>query len=424
MAFQFSLTPNSDGSLDGNFPNGDKPATAPGLLTLSDVVYAGAFRYNGNQFGGQDLTFSDKSTIAYNASTGNMLITSSGLSNTKYFGEFDIPALSTSLTLTDLNIAANTQPFVNVLDNIPVNPADDDDGSGTTIYGMFERNGKILTNFARYYDNFPFNDYIACVKPDSTDISNPADVAGGFLYTSGQKAAIWASEIPAAWQGRLGGTHICGSSSGTSRGILARYSVGPSAHVFDPDDLLDPVPVAGTTITTTPILDYSYPNALGVTNPANIDNEVFQAGFTWNLATETNYGFIVPGTDTYAVFGHQAGFNSGLGYKLRNPGESPTDLGDFDAVDPLDYRNIYMFFDANDLERVKNGEIQPYEVVPYEWGTFDVPFGGTPASGINTISGGTFDPVSGRLYLNLIYADTSQGFASALPLTVAFTFNT
>ena len=36
----------------------------------------------------------------------------------------------------------------------------------------------------------------------------------------------------------------------------------------------------------------------------------------WNFLSEAVYGFIVPGTSTFAVFGSSGGVNSGIGYKL------------------------------------------------------------------------------------------------------------
>lgn len=436
----------NDGSLEKYFTGGAPAGWSLGalgspsnrLLTLSNIQYAGAFRLDANRHGATEydrLNYQNKVIIGINNTTGNMLVTGAGEANTQNFGEFEIPALSTSTNLTDLNIAANTQDFVNVINQLPLNTPDsgvsggapyDDDANGISIYGLFEKDNKIIFHYSRYYDNADglnntFSDEVIGVKGNATDISGANDTSGAFLYDNGQKCCGWISPIPAEHQAALGGEHLAGFSNGTSRGILSRHSIGPSAYVVDLDDILNPIPANGSTIATEVCMDFSYPNAMGISDTTGIDDTLLEAGRIWNNATESNYGFIVPGTDTYLVVGHQAGYNSGLSYKARS-GSSQTDWGDYDANQPDDYRNVYYMFDVNDLIAAKNGQMNPHDIMPYEWGTLDVPFDGSPEAGIKKLSGATFDPATGRLYVSLTYADNSQGQLSAQPLICAYTF--
>jgi hypothetical protein len=360
-----------------------------------------------------------------NNTTGNLLVTGLGDGNVKNFGEFDIPALSTSLTITDLNIAASTQDFTNVIDNLPLNTSDEDDINGVTLFGLFEKDNKIIFNYARYYDNADggsntISQEVCGVKEDATDITDTSEVKGAFEYDNGNLGCGWISPIPAAWQAALGGTHISGFSSGTTRAIISRLSLGPSAYVMDPDDLINPIPANGTQISTTTLMEFPYPNSMGVNNPANVDSELSSAGSIWNFISETNYGFIVPGTDTYLCIGFDGGFNSGVGYKLRN-NTTGVDTGDWDAVDPNDYRNIYMMFDVNDLVDAKNGVINPYDIVPYEMGEISIPYGGSQQT-LKRVSGATYDTATGRLYIALLDVDGTQGQLSNQPIIVAYTF--
>jgi len=412
---------NQGDRLNGRYPDGDEPA-GNGLLQLGDINYAGAFRLDGNQHGAtafDQLSYQEKVIIAMNNTTGNLLVTGSGESNTKNFGEFEIPTLSTSTTLTDLNIGASTQDFVNVIDQLPLNTADPDDGNGITLYGMLEKGGKIIFNYARYYDTYNggTSPETVGVVSDSTDLAN-STITGAYEYDVSNRACGWMSEIPAEWQVALGGETITGFSSGASRGILGRLSVGPSAFVIDTDDLLAPIPANGTVVSTTTLLDFPYPNGMGITNPANITTELWEAGRIWNNISETNYGFIVPGTSTYMCLGFDGGFTSGIGYKLHN-----NNYGDYDAITPTDYRNTYYLFNVNDMVRVKNGELNSYDMLPYASGTFSSPIFGE-GSNDRRISGATYDAATGRLYLAVTNGDDSQGFGFFnQPLFLAYTFD-
>lgn len=413
------------------------------LLQIGDVNYAGAFRLDGNQHGtdpNDQLLYQGKIILGMNNTTGNLLVTGLGTENTKNFGEFDIPTPSMDMTVANLPLAANTQNFVNVLDNLPQNTPDagltgplsdqpyDDDQNGISIYGLFEKDNNVLFHYSRYYDdadgyNNIFSDEVIGVKGNATNISSTSDISGAFLYNTAQKACGWMFEIPDEHKVAFGQDHGIGFSSGTTRGILSRHSVGPSFHTFDLSQLLPTSPADGSTVNSTACMDFGYPNGMGISVPANIETELATAGKMWNFATEVNYGFIVPGSNTYVCFGHRAGYNSGITYKLRN-NTSQTDWGDFDANDPDDYENIIMFFDVADILDGKNGVVNPYDIQPYYIEPISIPFGGSGVAGINRVSGGTFDEATGRLYLALEYADDTQGQLSNQPLIVAYTFNT
>ncbi len=422
-----SFTPNVQcaGGLmgRGKCPQGHELESS-GLLTLSDLNYAGAFRVNGNTFGSSSVEYTNKHILAINSTTNNLLMTGASTENARDVGEFEIPALSTSETLADLSIASNTQPFVDLFDQIPTRTIDADEGNGIGIYGMYEYNNNIIVNYAVYYDaGGPFADETTFVKRNSTDIDASAvDVGGAYKLQGAALASGWISPIPAAWQAALGGDHISGFSAGTTRAILSRLSMGPSAYVFDIDDLINGPPANGATISTTAAMSFPYPNGLGIANTGDVDNELLTPGEIWNNATEANYCFIVPNSDTYLCVGHQAGFTSGLDYKVRND-TSQTDWGDYDAVSANDYRNIYMMFDVNDLVSAKNGSIATYDIEPYEWGTFSPVYGGDSATGINQISGATFDPETGRLYVAIANGDPDQMVYSNQPVIAVYTFN-
>lgn len=423
MSFSMTLARNANQSnrLNGRYPLGDEPAGS-GLLQLGDINYAGAFRLDGNQYGSSpndQLFYQDKVIIGMNNTNGNLLITGLGTANTQNIGEFSIPALSTSETLTDLNIGANTQNFVNVIDQLPLNTPDPDldDQNGITIYGIFEKDGKIIFHYARSYDSgSTISNQTIGVVSDSTDLAG-STVTGAYIYDQSNRACGWISDIPTEWQTPLGGEHILGWSSGATRSIVSRLSVGPSAFILDTDDLLNPIPANGTTITTETLMNFPFPQAMGNPSGVNTDDYILQAGSIWNIISETNYGFIVPGTSTYLCIGHDGGFNSGISYKTNN-----NNFGDYDANDENDYRNTYWMFDVNDFIAVKAGTLAPQDILPYASGTFTTPFFGSGSNG-RRISGATYDAATGRLYLAVTYGDDSQGLLSPQPLFLAYTFS-
>ena len=217
------------------------------------------------------------------------------------------------------------------------------------------------------------------------------------------------SDIPTEWQAALGGTHLTGFSAGQQIAIVGRASVGPSAFSFNLADMLS-YPAATSTINTTLLFDYDLDDWLG-----KEAGDVFttSAGQLWSVQSTAAYGFIIPGTDTYMVIGNDAGFESGIGYKIRSNG--------FDPIDINDVRNTYHLFDVNDMVKVKNGEMAKEDVLPYSWGELTVPF--QDYNSFNALSGAVYDPATGTLYMALINADDLQNAFTDIPLILAYTLD-
>ena len=112
----------------------------------------------------------------------------------------------------------------------------------------------------------------------------------------------------------------------------------------------------------------------------------------WNFLSRGVYGFVVPGTRTFAVFGSSGGVDSGIGYKItQNNGNL---CGGYCAYDAADYYNYYWFFDVDEILAAT----ETYEPRPYAYGRWSVPF---DDGGRHRIIGGTFDPATMTLYLSL-----------------------
>ena len=189
-------------------------------------------------------------------------------------------------------------------------------------------------------------------------------------------------------------------------------------------------------IPTTPLMDYSLTNYLQVpgvaeagenweeygynitwTNVTGVNlqpeplrdtsgNIVLRGNNLWTEISKAKFGFIVPGTRTYAVFGSSAGHQSGIGYKIIPQGKTDPCPGPC-TFDPDDSYNYYWLWDMAEVAQVLNGSKQPHEIVPYDYGVFNAPFQTNKATGEfqqHSIGHGYYDAANSKLYLSLIGA--------------------
>lgn len=375
---------------------------APGtrLIGIDALEYAGAFRVPAQTFGASDLNFSEGPIEV----TGSSLFIV-GHTYQQAIAEFAIPPLVISETLTDLNMAGvPRQDFVTVLDRAGANPQALD-----RISAMRWVDGpagpELIVNAYEYYDAPGDNSHTTLVVRDPEDLAG-SPVDGFYAMEGAAHAGGWMTDVPAGWRDLLGGPMIAGHSSGVP--IIGRLSVGPSAFVFDPMAIVgtssppDPVP-------TEPLLDYD----LGRPLHADLSNA---SGFNaiWTHLSRAVYGFIVPGTRSYLVLGHSGGHGpDGICYKCTPTGETSS-CGGYCAVDPDDYALHYWIFDVDDFVRVRNGELAPHEVQPYESGPFAAPFSA------GELGGGSYDADTGLLYVSMQRADRDQGTYANPPVIVAF----
>ena len=122
------------------------------------------------------------------------------------------------------------------------------------------------------------------------------------------------------------------------------------------------------------------------------------------------YGFIVPGTRTYAVLGSTGGTSSGIGYKIRQDNDNL--CGGYCAYGSDDYSNYYWLFDLDELLAAESLS----DPRPYDYGAWQVPF---DDGGSHRIIGGAYDPEEGVLYLSLGNAG-QVGTYDRPPLIVAY----
>ncbi|MGB0871291.1 MAG: PKD domain-containing protein [Flavobacteriales bacterium] len=326
-------------------------------------------------------------------------------------GEFSIPELVNSITLSDLNTASNLQPFKKIFSNTP-NPQ-----GINTITGLKHYDGKLIVNGLHYYNADGSNTHTSVVVETASDLAN-SSISGFYEMEGACHSAGWISDVPSDLQTALGTAHLAGASS--KYAINSRLAQGVTAFKVNPSNFSGST---STMIPTTPFMDYTAENPLyaDYTNYANkhynitsVDSAHF-VGHTkdeigavegindlWTELSAAEYGFIVPGTRTYLTIGVSGGHFSGIGYKAKQ--NTGYECGGPCAYDAFDVYNYFWLWDVNDMIAVKNGTKLPHEIRPYSRGEFEVPFQKDlfkDTAEFHPIVGGTYNKQDGLLYLTI-----------------------
>ena len=368
--------------------------------------YVGCFAFpSGLNDNGWNYNEYQPSNIVLSPTPGRAIVTARSQSgdDTRRIAEIQIPTIYEGSTKSQIPNAAVTRALFDVVSAAPY-----DDGiwaGGTRISGLCVHNGRLVANAYGFYDVSG----AGTVKQTTLVIDDAASLGPtnerGFFYAVrtpgdnlGARIAGWCTPIPVALQAQFEGTHIMGHSSGNIRSGASRHSLGPSAFVIDldaPGSITGASPPAdGAEITVEELMNFPLGETTSMTPQSLLQN----AGQNWTLLSEAYYGFIVPGTDTYFVVGYSGGHNG--------TGQTIGYQGTYYPFDSANVDNYYWCFRVSDLLRVKNGEIQPYEMQPYEHGPMTMRWQGTLDSILyRTIRGGYYDPATKLLYVTISSAD-------------------
>jgi hypothetical protein len=387
--------------LSGCDMNRNNTTTDSQLWQWKQIEYAGGFRVMGGKVGEGEY-----SILAYSPGVFTIDEDSNSLFMVTHdyeqgFGEINLPELTLSEDPNDFIQADRViQKFQDIYET-------DRDVTGIGGYfrvtGLYKTNNQLIVNYMNWYDAPGTETDTTMVFKDASNLKE-SELIGPFQLEGKAHAGGWISPIPDEWQTKLGGTHISGMSQGS---IISRLSVGPSAFIWTPkDDLLNAN--QGGALKTITALDYSLQHMLHDTNIYNqerdgTDNILYnrvkgKINDLWTVSSSAAYGFIIPGTSTYLVVGHSAGHGPlGLGYKItQDTGHLCGGPCPYVASDKYNY---YWLYDVNDLVSVVDGDIEPWEVRPYDYGIFDT-IGNT-----NTLTGAYYDANKDLLYIALKNGD-------------------
>lgn len=350
------------------------------LLTITDLQFSGAFELPQGDSGESTAEFAD-GVIEVNGDSMFFV----GHGHDDAIAEYAVPTVSEMSAASNLLTAGiPKQPFAKVLGRVAGGNIDELD----QIVGLEAYKGRLIGNGIEYYDAPADNKQSTFVVEDSGNLSH-SPVDGFYTLRGRARAAGWLSGVPDAWKKALGCTHVTGYSSGGP--IISRHSVGPSAYCINLDNVIDGN--RKRTVETAQMLGFRFDFPL----QPDLFNESLRNKL-WTHLSQARYGFIVPGTSTYATIGISGGHEKGVGYKIdRGDGKQ---CGGYCPVDSTDMHNYYWLWDMRDLMRVKDGKLPANWVRPYEVGVFELPLQET--SSTNFIGGGSYDDERGLLYLSVL----------------------
>lgn len=338
------------------------------LLTETDFSYLGSFRVP--QQTSQDSRFGYGGTApAFNPENNSLFVV--GHDHHQAIAEITIPDLVNSNNVQDLNTASFLQPFTEIeskLSNFTLN-------SRSKIGGLEVIRGQLTGTFYEYYDG----DYSAReshFQLSSTDLSD-LNITGLHQVGSdgGGFVGGYMTKIPLEWQDELGAPYLTGQAA---LAIIGRTSSGPAAYGFDPANLGDSATAA------IPYVNYPSTNQL---RPNTSTNPVF------NLTTGIT-GVVFPqGSSSIVFFGrHGTGqYCYGTGQECNDPTDNSKGTHSFGG----EYEYQAWAYDVKDFIAAKNGDLQPWELEPYDIWNFDLPI----ADAARNLGGVTYDAATGRMFI-------------------------
>lgn len=374
--------------------------------TFNDILgdYKGGFRFTRSE-GGYLTTADQQGRIAVVPGGGSFF--SDSHAYTQNIAQWSIPALKTEDNPVDLNLAVNIQPFESVFDKgaRADNPSDFCSDELLTcaeyrrdwVYGMAVIGDELMVNAVKFYDAVGITDQ-TIIFGDKDDLAT-GGVRGWYSMAPRRRVANYISQIPVEWQTLLGGDVLMGNGLGMS--INGTLSIGPSLYTINYADLSVSAPAA---ISTTEHLLYpkigADPHlAVGldlfpspetgnwdVYNTRGVSTSMTDTNPIWTDLSKAQYGFIVPGSRTFAVIGSSSMHHSG-GHYILGLGPRP--------LDDDDYAPYYWLFDINEILAATDS----YTVMPYEYGPWQAPY---DKDGDNALpTGASFDSTTGKLYVLL-----------------------
>ena len=283
------------------------------------------------------------------------------------------------------------EPCAPIANLAGINPGDP---NSKKLGGSLWWNGRLTVSAYAYYDgngtaiasHFVGGDVATQTGPHRVGPLNPG-LIGGYMGV-----------IPQEWRGLLGGPALTGQCC---IAVIARSSFGPSASVFDPDDV-------GKTAQAPSTMLVGYPEAHQTFGPWNVPNPYFTG------VTRIGGVAFPAGTRSVLFIGrHGTTFCYGTG--TGNPALHGTldGQGNVYCYDPVDgtkgshgypYKHQIWAYDANDLLAVKQGVKNAWDVLPYAiWNLGEMDFN----QGTASMRSATYDPATRRWYVVLDNGDNT-----------------
>jgi hypothetical protein len=360
-----------------SFTTAASGTTQPGLVHQADLQYVGAFKLPAGNIGTSTFEYGG-TALAFNPANNSLFMV--GHDHHQAVAEVAIPtSIVNSSNVNSLATATVLQPFVNVLSRVPNNTL-----TGTTkIGGLMVVNGQLIGTAYEYYDA-DANAVQSHFRLNSLNLST-AGVSGLFTVGTmgGGYVGGYMAPVPTEWQGVLGAPYVTGQAA---LNIIGRTSSGPALFGFDPARL------GATPAPATPYICYPLSNPLGVIDQANP---------YFNGNTEIRGVVFAPDSRSVLFFGSHGigavGYGEAADFNDSNRGGKG-----WHSVNG-NYAYQVWAYDVNDLAAVRNGQMQMWQIRPYEVWNFNLPL----PDGGKHIGGIAFDAATQRLYVAQMHTGPS-----------------
>ena len=383
-------------------PGGTEP-----LVQASNLVYQGSFRVPGGIHSGgkADAGFEyGGGVIAFNPARDSLYML--GHTWDQFVGEISVP-VAIKGSVSSLTTAALLQPLSDPTEGLlpSINPNDPND---KRIGGLLPYQGKLYVAGYSYYDGGMTQVLSHFVT--GQDLSVKGDVKGPYQVGTVGAGFVggYFGLIPPQWEATLGGPVLNGQCC---LAIVGRTSSGPASFAIDPTQLgiVNPLPAAP--------LDY-YPQAHPLSSWSSTST-------LFNGTTHMGGVVMATGTRSVLFFGRigVGAFCYGAGTTIQSlDGTLTADGVTHYCYDPLDsgkgthgYPYIYQVwaYDANDMAKVRSGQLQPWDVRPYATWQLNLPYG---TFGSAFYLGAAYDAVTGRIFLS----QTQSGADGTRPIVHVF----
>jgi len=392
------------------------PAT---VVTQNYLTYVGAFRLPGGTGpgGSDDETFNGGGeALAYNPASLTLMLTGSRCCQPSKVAEIIIPDIRRASSIGDLATASYRQPFADVLRGRQATV-----GCNGPLGGLLPWNSDLIASVYCYYDA----GYIQVRSHFRTGLNfsslpavqGPVEVATG-LNEGGRAGFVsgYMTTVPPEWQAEFGGPALTGNCCIP---IISRTSWGPGLSVFNPADIGVRNPVPATTL-----IRYTAENpTLG-----RCDADGNAPGVIFNCTTSMG-GVVFPrGASSVLFFGSHGVGRHCYGNTTPDPARhltpDPSAPGDSLCYDPArggkgphGYPYVHMIwaYNASDLVAVKNGQKQPWQVLPYATWSFETPFA-IPA---RVVTGVAYDAANQRIFMSMGEQDAPRPLIHVFDIQLA-----
>ena len=338
------------------------------LLHQGHLKYEGSFRTPSGPIGGSNFGYA-MTVAAYNPVNDSLFLV--GHDYQQMVAEVSIPNPVITTEESTLPIATVLQPFVDPSEGKMYTV---DDGK-INMGGLLVLNNKLYGTAYDYYD--ADKSQVLSHFSSSLNLSEQGDAQGMFKLNVALAGTVsgYMGLIPLEWQVAFGGPALTGNCCIS---IISRSSYGPAAFVFNPDDLGQKNPVPAT-----PLVYYPETHPL---DQWGEESAIFNG-------TSEIHGVVFPHDSRTVLF---FGIHGVGPFCYGTPTECNDPIGDYKGNHAYPYVTQIWAYDALDLLKAKNGEVNPWEVSPYETWRIQLPFAPTT---YKSKIGGAYDPATQRVFV-------------------------